>query len=295
MKKRILSLIFSVVMLVILAGLVVLLTPGKISPFNTEYGEPNRIVSLAPDITEILFALGLGDKIAAVSSDSDYPAGVAGKNKVGSFWQPDTEAIIAARPDLVVTLSFEQQKSVAATLKRLGYRTLTVKTDKIAELWTAISQIGSAAGCGDRADGLIENIHSRLNSIRLKFNTTEKVRVLWVIQPEPLRLAGRNTFINELLELAGGENAIGKTLQQYPSVSAEELLTCRADVIIQSAMDSNDIEKQQQAAEKFWSKYPLIPAVKNNRIYVIDSDIVLRLGPRLPEAVELIAGLLHKK
>ncbi len=281
-------------MLAGLAGLVVLLTPGKISPLRTEYAEPARIVSLAPDITEILFALGLGDKIAAVSSDSDEPAEAAGKNKVGNFWQPDTESVIATRPDLVVTLSFEQQKSVAATLKRLGYRTLTVKTDKIEELWTAISQIGSAAGCGDRAEELIENIRSRLSNLQLKFSTTNKVRVLWVIQAEPLRLAGRSTFINELLELAGGENAIGETIQQYPAISTEELLVSRADVIIQSAMDSNDIEKQQRAAETFWSKYPLLPAVKNNRIYVIDSDIVLRLGPRLPEAVELIAGLLHK-
>jgi iron complex transport system substrate-binding protein len=255
---------------------------------------PQRIVSLAPDITEILFAMGLGDKIVAVSSDSDYPPAATTKSKVGSFWQPNTEAIIATKPDLVITLSFEQQKNVAESLNRLGYRILTVKTDQIEELWTAISQIGSATGCYETAKQLIESIKNRLNSIKLKYSNTDKVKVLWVIQAEPLRLAGRSTFINELIELAGGENAIGPTIQQYPEISTEQLLVCGAQVIIQSSMDSDNIEKQQEAAKLFWSKYPNLPAVKNNQIYVIDSDTVLRLGPRLPEGLEMIARYLHQ-
>ena len=127
-----------------------------------------------------------------------------------------------------------------------------------------------------------------------KFNSSDKKRVLWVIQAEPVRIAGRSTFINELIEFAGGENAIGPTIQPYPPVSTEELLSCNADIIIQSAMGTDNIDKQHEAALSFWCNYSNLPAVKNNRIYVLDSDAVLRLGPRLPEGVEMIAHYLYE-
>ncbi|MHC4086829.1 MAG: helical backbone metal receptor [Planctomycetota bacterium] len=161
--------------------------------------KPNRIVSLAPNLTEILFALELDEQIIAVSNDCDYPLKAADKKKIGTFWQPNTEAIIACKPDLVVTLWFEQQKAVADSLKRLGYRILTLKIEKIDELSTAIQEIGTAAGCKANADQLVKNINSQLNDLQLKLGSANKVKVLWVVQAEPLRVAGRNTFINELI------------------------------------------------------------------------------------------------
>jgi iron complex transport system substrate-binding protein len=116
---------------------------------------------------------------------------------------------------------------------------------------------------------------------------------LWVVQTEPLRVAGRNTFVNEIVELAGGENAIGPTIAQYPHISTEELLACNVEVIIQSAMGNTDIDQQQRQAKVFWSKWAGLPAVKNNKIYVVNSDIVLRLGPRLPQGVEMVGRCLH--
>ncbi len=255
--------------------------------------KPARIVSLAPNLTEILFALGLGEQIVAVSNDCDYPLKAANKKKIGTFWQPNTEAILAARPELVVTLWFEQQKAVADSLKRLGYRILTLKIERIDELLTAIQKIGTATDCKANADQLVKNINSQLNDLQLKLGSANKVKVLWVVQAEPLRVAGRNTFINELIELAGGENAIGNTLQQYPPIGTEEILTCGAETIIQSAMGKSNIVEQQKAAEKFWSRYANLPAVKNNRIYVVEPDTVTRLGPRLCQGIELIAQCLH--
>lgn len=255
--------------------------------------KPTRIVSLAPNLTEILFALGLDEEIAAVSSDSDYPPEAAKKSKVGTFWQPNTEAIIACKPDLVITLWFEQQKSVADSLKRLGYEVLTLKIEKIEELLTAIQNIGTATGCRQRSDELAENLSNQLNDLQLKLSLTNKVKVLWAVQVEPLRVAGRNTFINELIELAGGENAIGPTISQYPQIGTEELLVCGAQAIIQSAMGKSNISEQQQAAETFWSKWSSLPAVKNNRIYVVEPDTTLRLGPRLSQGIEIVARCLH--
>jgi iron complex transport system substrate-binding protein len=255
--------------------------------------KPARIVSLAPNLTEILFALELDEQIIAVSNDCDYPLKAADKKKIGTFWQPNTEAIIACKPDLVVTLWFEQHKAVADTLKRLGYRILTLKIEKIDELLTAIQKIGAATDCKENADQLVKNINSQLNDLQLKLGSANKVKVLWVVQAEPLRVVGRNTFINELIELAGGENAIGNTLQQYPPIGTEEILTCGAETIIQSAMGKSNIIEQQKAAEKFWSRWKHLPAVKNNRIYVVKPDTVTRLGPRLCQGVELIAQCLH--
>ena len=255
--------------------------------------KPTRIVSLAPNLTEILFALGLDEEIAAVSNGSDYPPEAAKKSKVGTFWQPNTEAIIASKPDLVITLWFEQQKSVADSLNRLGYEVLTLKIEKIEELLTAIQNVGTATGCRQRSDELAENISTQLDDLKSKLSSTTNVKVLWVVQVEPLRVAGRNTFINELIELAGGENAIGPTISQYPQIGTEELLVCGAQAIIQSAMGKSNISEQQQAAERSWSRWSSLPAVKNNRIYVVEPDTTLRLGPRLPQGIEIVARCLH--
>ncbi|MFZ0033641.1 MAG: helical backbone metal receptor, partial [Sedimentisphaerales bacterium] len=104
--------------------------------------KPARIISLAPNLTEILFALGLDEKIIAVSNDSDYPPETATKKKVGTFWQPNTEAVIAARPDLVVCESFDQQMAVAETLRRTGLNVLTLRVESFRELFSAIEKIG---------------------------------------------------------------------------------------------------------------------------------------------------------
>ncbi len=288
-----------IIVIVCLAGVLALYRhsgadrPGRSFSKPTAGNRPQRIVSLAPNLTEILFALGLGDKVVAVSDNCDYPAGAAEKAKVGTFWQPNTEVIIAAKPDLVVTLWFEQQRAVADTLGRIGLNALTFRIEKIPELYAAIEKIGKAVGCEQRAERLNGNIAGRLNALRSQFASADKTKVLWVVQSEPLRLAGRNTFINQLIELAGGENAIGPTIQQYPPVGTEELLTCGAEVIIQSAMGTANTEQQQQAAEHFWSRFASLPAVKDKRIYVVRADTMLRIGPRLPEGAEAIAHCLH--
>jgi iron complex transport system substrate-binding protein len=258
---------------------------------------PERIVTLSPNLTEIVFALGLGEKVVAVSSDCDWPDEARQKTKVGSFWQPNTEAIIAAKPDLVVCEMFLQQKEIAETLKRAGIQVISLHAESIEELYNAILQIGSAAGCSDKAESLAANIKNELEQIRVKSSSAKKVRVLWVLQREPMRVVGVKTFVNEIIVLAGGQNVIAPTGDQYPAIGTETILTSGAEVIIQSAMGTEDIKKQQEAAEKFWYSglpgFANLPAVKNKKIYVINSDTVLRLGPRLPQGAKAVAKLLH--
>jgi iron complex transport system substrate-binding protein len=253
----------------------------------------NRIVSLAPNLTEILFALGLESKVAAVSSDSDYPPEADAKLKLGNFWQPNLEAVIAARPDLVITLWFEQQSSVSRRLERIGYRSLTLKIESITELYAAIDKIGEATGQKEESARLVGHIQQQFADIQSRLGSTKPYKVLWVVQTEPLRVAGRDTFVNELIKLAGGENAIGTTIHKYPPIGAEQLIACAPDVIIQPAMQAGDLERQQRTAEVFWSRWENVPAVKNRRIYVLQADTVSRLGPRLGQGVRMVARCLH--
>jgi iron complex transport system substrate-binding protein len=242
----------------------------------------------------MLFALGLDEKIIAVSSDSDYPPQAAKKEKVGTFWQPNTEVIIAAKPDLVVCETFLQQNEAAQALKRAGLNVLALRVETIDELFTAIRSIGQATGCSEKAEQLAAAIKKQLDQIREASSSLKKVKVLWVIQTEPVRVAGVNTFVNEIIELAGGKNAIAPTGDQYPSISTEELIGCNAEVIIQSAMGPQDLAKQQESAEKFWSRFANLPAVKNKRIYVINPDTVLRLGPRVGDGAQAVAQCLRQ-
>jgi iron complex transport system substrate-binding protein len=256
-------------------------------------GVPQRIVSTAPNLTEILFALGLDARIVGVTQDSDYPPAARQKRQIGSFWQPNVEAVIAVRPDLTVTLSFEQQRSLANRLTRMGYNCLTVGIWTVEDLFGAIARLGQATGTEHRADRLIDEMTMKIEALQRVLAGRDTVRVLWVMQRDPLRVAGRDTFINELIELAGGENAIGPTFHKYPAIGGEQVVASRADVIIEPTMAGGAPDRHRAEAVAYWSRFANVPAVADGRIHVIDGDLVSRLGPRLGEAVTMIATCLR--
>ena len=254
---------------------------------------PDRIVSAAPNLTEILFELSLGEQIVGVTLYSNYPPAAAKKPRMGTFWQPNLEAVIAAKPELVITLGFEQQRNLAQRLKRIGYNSLTVNIERVSELFEAIEKIGAATGKQCQANELVRDIRKKLENLSALVGAGERVKVLWIIQREPLRVAGRDTFVNEMIEAAGGENAIGPTMHKYPPIGAEQVIACGVDVIIEPAMEQKDLARQQDRAIEYWSRFENVPAVKNGRIYVIDGDTVSRLGPRLYKGAETIARCLR--
>ena len=263
---------------------------------NAEPAVPDRaerIVSMAPSLTEILFALGLDEEIVGVTLFSDYPPAAATKPKVGTFWQPNIEAVVAARPSLVMTLGFGQHKNLAERLERIGYSSLAVNIEKVGDLFAAIAEIGAAVNRKAQADELTRNMNEKLEEIYRLVGTQAKVRVLWVVQREPLRVAGKDTFVNEMIELAGGENAIGPTVHKYPPIGAEQVMASGAEVIIEPAMGREDLDAQRAEALRHWGKFRRLPAVANGRIYVIRGDTVSRLGPRLYEGTETIARCLR--
>ncbi len=253
----------------------------------------DKVVSMAPSLTEILFAIGLNEEIVGVTQYSDYPAAAKEKPKVGSFWQPNIEAVVAAKPSLVVLLGFPQQKSLSERLRRIGYKTVTVSIETVNDLFEATVEIGAATARQQQADELISNIKEKLQALSSLVGAKAKVRVLWVVQREPLRVAGRDTFVNQMIELAGGENAIGPTVHKYPPIGAEQVIISRPEVIIEPDMGQEDLTAQRDTAMRYWSKFKNVPAVTNGRVYVIPGGAVSRLGPRLYEGTETIARCLR--
>jgi ABC-type Fe3+-hydroxamate transport system substrate-binding protein len=252
-----------------------------------------RIVSVAPNLTEILYALGLEEAIVGVTAGSDYPPSALDKPKVGTFWQPNIEAIIALRPSLVVTLGFAQQKSLVHRLKRMGCPCLTTDIWTVGDLFATIDTLGKATASEQQAQKLIDVFRLKTLQLEETLQGRQRPRVLWVVQREPLRVAGRDTFINELIELAGGQNAIGPTLHKYPPIGAEQVIASNPQVVIEPTMVKGDPDLQRDQALAYWDRYANIPAVANERIHIIDGDIVSRLGPRLSEGIETIAQCLH--
>ncbi|MBN1508794.1 MAG: ABC transporter substrate-binding protein [Sedimentisphaerales bacterium] len=254
---------------------------------------PARIVSMAPNLTEILFSLGLEENLVGVTQDSDYPPAATRKPAVGTFWQPNIEAVIALRPDLVVAMDFEQQRSLTGRLARMGYHCLTLDTSTVSDLFEAISTVAAATGKRRHAERVIKDMKAKVASVANTTTGRDQVRVLWVVQRDPLRVAGRGTFINETIELAGGENAIGPSIYMYPPIGGEQVIASAPQVIIEPSMLGGDLREHRRQAISYWGRYPTVPAVANGRIYVIDGDLVSRLGPRLGDAIEVIAKCLR--
>lgn len=269
----------------------------KTGPASASQAEDTdmRIVSIAPNLTEILFALGLDEEIVGVTKFSTYPPEAKKKTNVGTFWQPDIEAVIALRPTLMVNLWFDQQAALVSRMERIGCETLTLRIETIDQLYEAIDKIGKAVDKQEQAQLMIRRLRNKQAEIADRYKGRQKPKVLWVIQRYPFRAAGRNTFINELIEMTGGVNAIGPTLTQYPPVNAEEVIGSMPDVIIEPVMDKAQLDEQKQTAPEFYKQYAVVPAVRNDRIYIIDGDLVSRLGPRLDDAAELIAGCLWQE
>jgi iron complex transport system substrate-binding protein len=266
------------------AGAGVLLFGGREErPHADSEKRPERIVSMGPNLTEIMFAMGLGDRVVGVTRWSNYPEEAKRRPSMGTFWQPNVEAIISVKPDLVVTLGFDKQMQLAERLGRLGYRVLAVDMERMDELFAGIVRIGEATGNAAEAERLASGMQKRIGAISSRVCVGEKPKVLWVIQMNPLRVAGCETFANELIELGGGVNAIGWTINKYPPIGPEQVIAMNPDVIIGA-----DVAGEEEL-RAYFGRFENVEAVKKGRLYVVNGDVVSRLGSRVDLAVETAA------
>jgi len=251
---------------------------------------PERIVSLAPSITEIIFALGQEARLKGVTVYSNYPPAALTLPKVGTYIRLDLERIVALDPDLCIAIKDGNPKAAADSLSKLRIPVYAVNPRDIETVLQAVVDIGDLLNAEEKARQLANEMQARVKRVQsLVDSTTYHPRVFFQISKSPIVSVGTNTFINELIVLAGGENlAAGSTA--YPRYNREQVLALNPDVIIISSMTKGGSFEQSKAQ---WLRWPGIPAVKNHRIHIVDSDLFNRPSPRLVEALEFLAPLIH--
>jgi iron complex transport system substrate-binding protein len=259
---------------------------------------PQRIVSLAPSNTQILFAIGAGDKVVGVTDYDKYPydfsAWIAEGNmtSIGGYSTPNKETIASLEPDLIVATPINDVDVV--TLRTLGYNVLVINPDSINGVLHDIALIGNATGNQVGATSLADNIVNQINSVASKIaaaNIQEKPKVYYEIWDDPLMSAGGTTWINDIINKVGAVNIFANETQQYPTISSESIVQMNPDVILlPSSMGTGTITPDSVKNRSGWST---INAVKNNRIYVIDGDLFAEAGSRIAEQVSEIAQAIY--
>ena len=255
---------------------------------------PEKIISLAPNITEILYALGLEDRLVGVTEHCDYPEAAKDKPKIGEFAVVDIEKVVEIQPDLILAANIHIGE-VIPELERLGLTVLTLDPKSIDDVLEAISLTGQLAGKKEEASRLVTGMRERIKAITDKTATlaeAQRPRVLYLVWHDPLMTVGAETIIHELIVKAGGIN-IGRDLSgDYPTISLEAVIMANPQVIIASSGHGAGENLPLEFAMTE-SRLQEVAARQTNRIYKIDSDLTSRPGPRLVDGLEELARIIH--
>jgi iron complex transport system substrate-binding protein len=248
---------------------------------------PTRIVSLAPNITETLFALGVGDKIVGVTSSCDYPAEATRKAKVGDV-HPNLEAVVAQRPDLVLTLPL--QTDVLSTLEHLKIPVFMLDATTVEQVLSHIHTLGRMLGHTRDADELVMSMRRRVAAVSERTKALPRPRLLYVLNSHPLMTAGPRSFIHQLIELAGATNIAADAAFPYPRIAMEEVLRDDPEIIVFPIGTQEGIPESEQQQ---WLRWSQLSAVKHARFARIPSVLLDRPGPRMVDGLEQLARAVH--
>jgi len=249
---------------------------------------PRRIISLAPSLTEILFALGAGDSVVGVTDYADYPTEAGGKPTVGGGVDPDLEVIVALQPDLVLIAADANRWETLIQLEQLQIPVFGVKPVGVEGVLASILKVGEAVGRQPQAEGLIARMRRRMAAVSQKVSVLARPRVLCVVWIDPLIVAGGETVIDDLINLAGGVNIVRTA--GFPRYSLEELVVDPPDVIL-LALDRGGLHHGEALRRlPVWRE---VRPVREGAVRVIDASLTSRPGPRIVDGVELLARLLH--
>lgn len=266
----------------------------------TAKAQPQRIVSTAPSFTETVYAIGAGKRVVGVSMHCHFPKAVESTPKVGTYLKPNIEAIVRLKPDLV--LVHKEQPEVLAQLQRLGLTTLALTNTSLDDTFRAIREIGAAVGMTGQAASLEQSIRGRLEALQRASAGRPAKSLLFIVGRSPGRLerliaVGKGSFLNELIAFAGGRNALADSPVTYPRISVEAVMRVDPDVIVDMGDMAETVgvtEAHKQAVVKLWRSQPDLKAVQSNRVYAVAADIFVVPGPRVVEAAEAFAKMLHQ-
>jgi iron complex transport system substrate-binding protein len=252
---------------------------------------PQRIVALAPSVTEIIFALGEAARLIGVTAHCDFPPEATRLPKVGSYVRLDLERIVGLRPDLCIAVKDGNPKSAIERLEALGVPVFALDPRSVETVIRAILDLGVVLAVEPRAEALTAEMRARIDRItRRAAGEDRRPRVFFQIGTAPIVSVGTHTFAHELIELAGGVN-VAAGPAAYPRFSREQVLGLVPDLIVISSMDraAGAVEE----ARREWNRWPGIPAVRDGRIHVVDSNLFDRPSPRLVAGLEELARCIH--
>ncbi len=254
---------------------------------------PQRIISLAPGNTEILFALELEDRMVAVTDYCDYPPEAKTKPSIGGFSTPNIEEIVSHSPDLILATSMHEDEIIPQLSER-GLTVFALSPETLNEVLTAISLVGKVTGQEDEAAKLQTGMQERIRAVTDKtadLPHEQRPRVFYAVWHDPLMSAGAGTIHDELITKAGGIN-IARALTGYADISLEAVLDANPEVMIASISHGSSAEQTFQ----FLQNEPRLrdtAARKSDRVYLMDGNLVSRAGPRLVDGLELFARFIH--
>ncbi len=254
---------------------------------------PERIVSLSPTNTEILFALGLGDRVVGVTDYCNYPPEALNKTKVGGITNVNVEQVAALNPDIVLAASLTK-KETAEKLDSMGYAVFVNDPRNVSDIEKSIMNVGRACGAEENATRLCGEINASIKAITDKTSTlseSQKPRVLMLLDTYDFYVAGSNCYGDDLIKIAGGQNVAYK-LNDYKAMSKEAVIDADPDIIIMPVdqYSQADFEKLRNGTEDWMMQ---LSAVRNGRVYAIASDPIFRPGPRVVDAAQAMAKIIH--
>jgi iron complex transport system substrate-binding protein len=256
-------------------------------PTHASEAVPKKIVSLAPSVTETIFALGFGDRLVGVTTYCDYPAEARKLPKIGDFINPSLEAVIAKKPDLVIGVTGATDPVKAREMERLGLKVVLVSVANLNDVLASISSIAALLGNAKAGENLVAKIRAQVEDVKKRIAPAARRKVLLVVGVHPVIAVGGKNFIDELIALAGGENIAGNAAQPWLNLPDEVVVAKAPQVIIEAGMGS------ERGKSKRWGDLKSVPAVREESIYSYPSDKILRPGPRFGEALADLARLIH--
>lgn len=246
----------------------------------------DRIVSLKPNITEVLFALGVGDRVVGVTTYCDYPVAAKMIPKVADYIKPFAEKLIASSPDLVVGSQENTSRKAIWQIRKMGYRVELFPFTTLDETLTSIERIALLVGKESDGKKLVSRIRKTMESVSSSNSSKRKPRVLVVWGQRPMVVTGPGSFMDELISVVGAVNVAGKGSMKYPHWSTENVIAADPEVIVDMSMGSEQVDRES------WKNLSAVNAVRNGRVVTLDESL-FRAGPRLPEAVGQLAKVVH--
>ena len=250
---------------------------------------PQRIVSLSPSTTEILFALGAGDRVVGVTSYCDYPEEAKKVEKIGDYDEPNMELIRKVQPDVV--LAGYVKEETAEALEKMGIPVIITEAEDFDTIYHSIKLVGEITGTAAEAEAIVNGMKSKIAEIEEKTKDKGKPRVFYLVWKDPLFTAGSKTFINDVIKAAGGIN-VAEKVKGWANYSAEEMIKDNPDMLI-AALHSTDegMTREDLSGDRLFS---LLECVKQGRVYIMpDDNIISRPGPRIVQAIEDMSKVLH--